>query len=112
MSFTPSPWQRGITLITRETERWSKEEIARNDEEERLRIFTGFRADDQGRSRQLICTVHPGEHAEANAALITVAPELYLILKKFPGLNCDTEEVIRWIRNRDIGLSRAKGNPV
>ena len=49
---------RGMTLLTSTTKRWSKEERQRNDETESRMIFTDFRFSDEGKSRQLVCTIN------------------------------------------------------
>lgn len=85
MKLPPQPWQPGFTLLTQETRRWSKEQFDRNDAEERLRIFSNFRAEDQGRSRQLICTIQPGEFADAVAAIVCQSPALLEMLIRIHG---------------------------
>jgi hypothetical protein len=79
---TPGPWKRGITLNTRITRRWNKEEWKTNDAKEQRMIFANFLVKDEGRSRELIAIVneiHP--NYEDNARLIAASPSLYRACK-------------------------------
>lgn len=69
---TPGPWQQGQLLMTRSVSRWPKEEQDKQAAKERLRVFSGFSARDQGRSRTFVCECR----TEADAALIAKAPEM------------------------------------
>jgi len=81
-SYAPGIWERGKTLLTPTTRKWTKEEWDRNEREERRSIFQHFKMSDQGRSRNRVAIVedyHPD--FERNANLIAAAPELYEQLK-------------------------------
>ena len=69
---TPGPWSQGYTLATRQTRRWSPEEIAANDAHERLMVFSGFTHLDEGRGRERVALCYRAE----DACLIAAAPEL------------------------------------
>ncbi len=76
-------WNRGTTLNTRITQQWTRNEIESNNIVEQARIFSNFRAIDQGKSRELVCQLnvaHP--YYEKNAKLIEAAPELLEALKQ------------------------------
>jgi hypothetical protein len=74
---TPGPWLRGITLATRRTLRWPKSQWKGNDAIEQTMIFSSFKMEDEGKSRQLVATLNPlHPDYEANARLIAAAPEL------------------------------------
>lgn len=45
---------------------------------------------------------------KADAILISEAPAMYKVLCEFPGINCDTEDILRWIRRRDMVLQMAQ----
>lgn len=45
---------------------------------------------------------------KADAILISETPAMYKVLCEFPGLDCDTEDIIRWIRKRDMVLQMAE----
>ena len=53
----PEPWSSGKTLLTPITKRWSKQQWDQNEIDEGKRIFSNFRVEDQGRSRQLIAVL-------------------------------------------------------
>ena len=76
--FTPGPWKRGKTLLTKITEKWTPEEWAENDKRERQSVFAGFLYGDQGRSRVEIVR---GVRTDADAALIAAAPYMYNALE-------------------------------
>lgn len=74
---SPAPWTQGYTLITPQTRRWSKTQIAANDQIEKLLVFSKFTASDMGRSRELVCQVRNIE----DVPLIVAAPEMLHLLK-------------------------------
>jgi hypothetical protein len=70
-------WQRGRTLITPVTRKWTPEQFAQNDLYERTIVFSDFTNIDAGRSRKQVCslnTSHP--EFEQNAKLIENAPAM------------------------------------
>ena len=70
-------WSRGRTLRTPQTEKWTPEQIAINDEVEATIIFSDFTSKDAGRGRQRVCVLnaqHPDY--EQNAETIAQAPDL------------------------------------
>ena len=69
---TPGPWSQGYTLATRQTRRWSPEEIAANDARERLMVFSGFTHLDEGRGRERVALCYRAE----DARLIAAAPDM------------------------------------
>ena len=70
-------WRRGITLNTSRTKFWTPKDRHDNDRLEQTMIFSNFHDSDEGRSRQLVCTLNP-QHPEyeTNAQLIAAAPKL------------------------------------
>lgn len=69
---------RGKTAITRITERWSKEELERNDKIEATLIHTG-----RMEARQLVCTMNPMHpEYEQYAKLIIAATDLLEALQE------------------------------
>lgn len=69
-------WIEGVTLKTATTQKWSKEEIDANNVQESQLIFSHFSGIDGGRSRQLVCTLHPiHPDYEDNKKLILNAPQ-------------------------------------
>jgi len=75
--YTKGEWKRGKTLLTQQTASWTREQRKANDGIEESMIFSNFSQQDQGKSRQLICTVARENYDyEANAQLIASAPEL------------------------------------
>jgi len=73
---------KGTTVLTKDTIKWSKDQIDKNDKVEGKMIFTDFSFSDQGRSRELVCTMnenHP--NFKEYRKLILYAPQLYSALK-------------------------------
>lgn len=52
--FKDVPWQQGRLLLTRQTERWSREDQEQADADERKRCFVNFTSFDLGKGRELI----------------------------------------------------------
>lgn len=71
-SSTPGPWSQGVLLSTATTRRWSREVREQVQFDERLRVFSNFRAEDEGRGRKLVAVFERPEDAKLGAA----APEL------------------------------------
>ena len=61
---TATPWRVGHTLMTAQTERWSPEQWETNEREERRCVFANFHAEDEGRSRVLVCEAQTEEDAK------------------------------------------------
>ncbi len=51
---TQGVWRQGYTLMTTNTNRWSKEDIKRNDLTENKILFTNFNLEDEGRGRMKV----------------------------------------------------------
>jgi len=66
---TPGTWSQGRTLRTRQTERWTPEEIARNDQQEARMVFANFSALDEGRGRIRVAICERAEDAKVMAAV-------------------------------------------
>ena len=85
-------WRRGITLMTNITKHWRKEDIEKNNIIEQTMIFESFKNIDDGRGRQLVCTLERfNSNYEKNAKLIEAAPEMYNIIKEIYNTNNDSE---------------------
>lgn len=56
-------WATGITLMTPDTRRWTKERIKNNDSVENKIVFENFNYRDEGRSRKRICVCDDHETA-------------------------------------------------
>lgn len=70
-------WNKGRTINTSATERWTKEEIEANDRIEGRMIFSDFNFRDEGKSRKRVCIMdesHP--EFQFNRQLILKAHEL------------------------------------
>jgi hypothetical protein len=76
-------WRRGITLNTSRTKHWILADRQANDRIEQTMIFSDFHDFDEGRSRQLVCTLNP-QHPEyeTNVQLIAAAPKLLAACKE------------------------------
>lgn len=71
-------WRRGYTLPTETTNKWSDDMLNFNNKLELSRVYTNFTAEDDGKSRSLVCVLneaHP--EYEKNAQLITGAPLMF-----------------------------------
>lgn len=82
MKHASGPWRKGETLDTDQTRRWSQAERDMNDEREATQVFAYFTEEDQGRSRQLICSMNVGlPNWEANRDLVAGAPVMATLIK-------------------------------
>lgn len=76
-------WSRGVTLCTAITRNWSEEDIKRNNIWESERIFSNFNIVDEGRGRQLVCTLDRQHlYFEFNRLLIERMLDIYDICKQ------------------------------
>ena len=57
-------WRQGITLITSNTRRWSKEQIDENNKIETRMVFENFNNENAGVNRKLVCICGTSEQAE------------------------------------------------
>lgn len=135
MNHTPAPWKQGELLDTYSTLKWSDDDRDRASKRESLMVFSNFTPEDQGRSRKLIasCSIelHDIKEAEANARLITAAPDLLQALellstnphldlgdlvyhiRESEGKGWDGESVTKWneaIAKMKYALAKAKGD--
>ena len=105
-------WNRGITLDTPQTRRWTQEQVDKNNRVEKTMVFENFSPLDAGRGRERICILndcHPDY--EKNASLITAVPAMYNALKKL----MDTYEEKGQLLAFDVDIARqalkkAEGN--
>lgn len=89
---TQGAWKQGYTLLTEGTRRWNKDQIAKNDQYEKLMVFTNFHEEDKGRSRKLICRCENQEDAK----LIAAAPRL---AKENEDLKAENKRLIENMQN-------------
>lgn len=76
------PWRRGLTLCTPLTRDWTQQKIYYNNLKEQQIVFSDFMDEDQGRSRQKVCTLNiDHQKYERNARMIENAPEMLRALK-------------------------------
>ena len=76
-AITQGGWSRGRTLLTAQTRRWTQEQWARNELQERALILVGFTQGDEGRGRNRIATVNDeAPEWDANALATSRVPEL------------------------------------
>lgn len=71
-------WKQGYTLPTKITETMDDSVKAFNDKLEATRIYSDFKEEDQGRSRQLVCVMnelHP--EFEQNVKLVIGAKQMF-----------------------------------
>jgi hypothetical protein len=108
---TPGPWSQGYTLTTRQTRRWSPEEIAANDARERLMVFSGFTHLDEGQGRERVALCYRAE----DARLIAAAPEL---LEALESAADELERLMTWhgtevrasvLRDARAAIAKARG---
>lgn len=70
---TKTPYSQGVTLVTRQTIRWSKEQIKNNDIHEQRLVFSSFSSLDEGKGRILVAKCEKAE----DAAFIVMACNAY-----------------------------------
>lgn len=79
-SATPGPWSQGVLLSTATTRRWSKEVREQVQSDERVRVFSNFRAKDEGRGRKLVAVFERPEDAKLGAAAPDLLDAVYAAL--------------------------------
>lgn len=99
---TPSPWDRGVTLRTKETANWSKDQIDANDTLERKMVFSGFTSSDCGEGRVLVAKCE----TEEDACLVAAAPDLLSAAQEIFRTGLD-EEALHGDQRQAISLLRA-----
>lgn len=94
---TKGPWKQGATLTTAQTRRWSAAQMQANDAVEKQRVFANFNFGDEGRSRVFIAETH----AEANARLIAIAPDLAARVLELEDQNARLRSLLVHVENAD-----------
>ncbi|MDR6431285.1 hypothetical protein [Brucella pseudogrignonensis] len=79
-SATPGPWSQGVLLSTATTRRWSKEVREQVQADESLRVFSNFRAKDEGRGRKLVAVFERPEDAKLGSAAPDLLEAVYAAL--------------------------------
>ena len=84
------PWAVGQTLRTRTTQVWTDEQWQQNESAEKRLVFAGFRASDQGRSRELIAECKTPEDA---AFIVRAANSHHKLLEALEAAQTDKHQV-------------------
>lgn len=104
---TPGPWSQGFTLMTKETKRWSREQLIENNARESERVFASFSALDQGRSRVLVAICGSSDNARLIAAAPDLLEALEVLIAETDPLRLNAGEP--WCRVR-AAIAKARGD--
>lgn len=100
-----TPWSQGRVLMTKETRRWTLEQIAEANMIERRMVLSDFTSMDKGRGRELIASCENSDNAVLIVTLHNSAPAILTEIRELRAENARLRMANRSLRRGLYGLT-------